>query len=480
MGLREFIAQLMHQNQHTDDPAWAGYDYGVGTPPFVGGSPRYPNMSAVMAQRPANAPLYEGDPEDTELPQQVDVTAPGPGMIPVQSAPITSPIPPQPDLYSRIRQLGQLYAPQPVSQVRFGPDTSFGQKHPKLGAFLDAVARQGAWMDPEGPSGREYSYLHDLAVQRAGQPLKEFQTGATLAQTLDQMRRAQTLEDQNTQLFPLKMDELRMSIERNRQLARRQSSLEVSPGATVIDPSTTPLPYTAPGRPPNAGAPARTSAVRQDPTSKTGWAEFVVGLDPETGKEVWAQRVGDAPKPSTGPNMEFRQLGSAIQLANSLKSHPAYTDMLDIDTGMRGVEVGLSQRNGFGDIAAINAFQRMIDPGATVREGDVALMQTAAAFLSKIFSTYPIDRLQKGDQLPEATRQQMLKAARQLHTVRAKNYNEMVGNQYRQLADRVGVPFEMIGRDFQVGAESPQPSSPSATSVPTTPSTPNNDPLGIR
>jgi hypothetical protein len=154
--------------------------------------------------------------------------------------------------------------------------------------------------------------------------------------------------------------------------------------------------------------------------------------------------------------LSSKQLASAIQLSNSLKSHPMYTDMLDIFTGMQGVETGLTQGNGFGDITAINAFQRMVDPGATVRSEDVTLLQSASAWLAKVAPEYIIKKLKEGDKLPESVRQQMLETAKQLYNIRAKNYNNSVGQQYKTLASGAGVPFEMVGQDFILGQQTLQ------------------------
>jgi len=145
-----------------------------------------------------------------------------------------------------------------------------------------------------------------------------------------------------------------------------------------------------------------------------------------------------------------KQAQHMFQLANGLKAHPAYTDMTDIHTGWQGVQTGLKQDNGFGDITAINAFQRMVDPGATVREGDVALLQSASSLVDTILSDYPIEKLRSGAKLPDAVRKRMADAARDLYSVRAKNYNETIGNQYRQQAQAVGVPFNLVGMDFEI------------------------------
>lgn len=151
-----------------------------------------------------------------------------------------------------------------------------------------------------------------------------------------------------------------------------------------------------------------------------------------------------------GVGMSNKQMSNALQLANSLKAHPAYADMSDIHTGWMGVQAGLAQANGFGDVTAINAFQRMVDPGATVREGDVALLQSAASFKDKLLSEYPIEKLQTGAKLPKAVREQMRQVAENLYRVRAQNYNDTVGNQYHKLAEAANVPFELIGSEFVV------------------------------
>ena len=100
-----------------------------------------------------------------------------------------------------------------------------------------------------------------------------------------------------------------------------------------------------------------------------------------------------------------KQNSIAIQLTNSLKSNAAYTDMLDVATGLDGTRVGLSQKTGFGDITAINSFQRMIDPGATVRSEDVVLLQSASGLFDKISVDYPLAKLKQGNKLPQAVRE---------------------------------------------------------------------------
>lgn len=143
------------------------------------------------------------------------------------------------------------------------------------------------------------------------------------------------------------------------------------------------------------------------------------------------------------------QVKTATTLAKAIKTNPAFSDMLDIQTGFIGVVNGLAQENGFGDIAAINAFQRMIDPGATVREGDVALLQSAAAFIKRIAPEFFIEKLKKGDKLPSDTRKQMQKLAKELYEVRRNNYEDSIATD-RNLAEDAGIDFsKFIATEFK-------------------------------
>ena len=166
-----------------------------------------------------------------------------------------------------------------------------------------------------------------------------------------------------------------------------------------------------------------------------------------------------------GTELSTKQTQQAIQLANSLKAQPAYIDMIDVYNGIQGVETGLAQGNGFGDITAINAFQRMVDPGATVRSEDVVLLQSASALVQKILSDYPIEKLTKGSKLPDPVRAQMLKVAQDLYQTRAGNYNQSVGTQYKKLAGGAGIDFGYIGTDFPIsyGGSAPKTLAPAST-----------------
>ena len=142
------------------------------------------------------------------------------------------------------------------------------------------------------------------------------------------------------------------------------------------------------------------------------------------------------------------QLAAATSIGRAVTGSEIYRDMTDMNTGIIGVHAGTARDTGFGDIAAINAFQRMIDPGATVREGDVALIKTAIAFLAKIDPKFMIARLKKGDVLPPETRKEMRELARDLYEQQRKSYNELAGKTYKARARAAGIPYKFVAQDF--------------------------------
>ena len=81
--------------------------------------------------------------------------------------------------------------------------------------------------------------------------------------------------------------------------------------------------------------------------------------------------------------LQKEQMG---KISGELRQEPMYRDMVDIMNGYKSVEVGYSFDNGAGDLTMINGFQRMIDPGSVVREGEFANVESASGWLDKFLN----------------------------------------------------------------------------------------------
>jgi molecular chaperone DnaK (HSP70) len=107
----------------------------------------------------------------------------------------------------------------------------------------------------------------------------------------------------------------------------------------------------------------------------------------------------------------------------------------------------LSENNGFGDITAINAFQRMVDPGVAVREGDVTLLQSAIPRLRALGLT--VGNLVEGDKLTFQAREQLKQLAKKLANTRITSSQQAISD-LREIAKDAGINPDRVIRELKV------------------------------
>jgi hypothetical protein len=107
----------------------------------------------------------------------------------------------------------------------------------------------------------------------------------------------------------------------------------------------------------------------------------------------------------------------------------------------------LEQGTGVGDISAINSFQRIaVDPGVAVREGDVALLQSAQSFTDQ--AALQAKGLWKGDKLTPEARKQMIDVAKDVYRFRVTSVDENT-QPIRTMAQEQGIDYgKYIGKNF--------------------------------
>lgn len=119
----------------------------------------------------------------------------------------------------------------------------------------------------------------------------------------------------------------------------------------------------------------------------------------------------------------------------------------NMEADTQSLLASLSEGTGPGDIAAINSFQRLaVDPGVAVREGDVALLQSAQSFGNKAW--LKARGLFKGDKLTDTARAQMRDVVEQVYDARVAYVRENT-QQIRNLAQEQGIDYSRyVGKDF--------------------------------
>ena len=134
-------------------------------------------------------------------------------------------------------------------------------------------------------------------------------------------------------------------------------------------------------------------------------------------------------------------------LSDKVQQNPLIKNAIDAEGSFQIVANSLDENNGFGDIAAINAFQRMVDPGVAVREGDVALLQTAIPRLKRLGLT--VTNLVQGDRLTQEARDEIKKLANALAKTRI-NLGKQSILDLRKTAKLNKLDPDLVIREFSI------------------------------
>lgn len=139
---------------------------------------------------------------------------------------------------------------------------------------------------------------------------------------------------------------------------------------------------------------------------------------------------------------------SRDKIISNLKSDPFYTVWNGAKSAATRIEVAIGDNggaDGLSDIMAINAFQNgIVDPGATVREGDVALMQTAIAWADLVSLDLWKEKISDGDKLPASMRQKMLQLATNTRDAYGRDFQNETVPKVKSLIEQNGLPSTVL------------------------------------
>jgi len=173
----------------------------------------------------------------------------------------------------------------------------------------------------------------------------------------------------------------------------------------------------------------------------------------------------------TGAVAETAVLSPAQQksrdtIISGLKTDPFYTVWNGSKSAVTRINTAIGDNggaDGLSDIMAINAFQNgIVDPGATVREGDVSLMQTAIAWADLVQLDYWKERISDGDKLPASMRQKMLQLATATRDAYGRDFQAETIPRVRSLIQQNGLPSTVL--DTHLGTSTATTVSPNVSS----------------
>jgi hypothetical protein len=178
--------------------------------------------------------------------------------------------------------------------------------------------------------------------------------------------------------------------------------------------------------------------------TKKGETGFKV-LFPERKTIDQLKKEKEALNPQAG--MSKDQIGVYDKLYANVQQNPLIKNAIDAKSSSEIILSSLSENNGFGDITAINAFQRMVDPGVAVREGDVTLLQSAIPRLRALGLT--VGNLLEGDKLTFQAREQLKQLAKKLANTRITSSQQAISD-LREIAKDAGINPDRVIRELKV------------------------------
>jgi hypothetical protein len=152
--------------------------------------------------------------------------------------------------------------------------------------------------------------------------------------------------------------------------------------------------------------------------------------------------------------MPAEKIDRLVSLSNLLKAEPVYQEIVEIGGAWQALQAAHATSNtGLSDIAMINSFQRMIDPGVSVREGDVALMNQAQGVFDRLDIEFVGGQLTAGSQLSPPQRARMMALGRAIYAAKLEGYRVSVEPKFERFSTASGVPFDMIRPVFPDSGE---------------------------
>lgn len=147
--------------------------------------------------------------------------------------------------------------------------------------------------------------------------------------------------------------------------------------------------------------------------------------------------------------LSSEQQKSLNQISDDYQANPFIKSMHLAQKQQGVLTTALKQKNGLGDLGAINAFQHMIDEGAVVRDQDVVLIRQAIPILQKYNTTHWINKMKNGEILPKEARETMQNLADKIAESNVANANEKAIPMFKKRAAASGIPHDLFIEDFK-------------------------------
>ena len=154
-------------------------------------------------------------------------------------------------------------------------------------------------------------------------------------------------------------------------------------------------------------------------------------------------------------NLTSDEISIATTMIDDYAKDQRYNSMGKIAEGYQAIIAGYIGTHddigsGAGDLTMLNSFQRLIDPGVSVREGDVVLLQMVEAMIAKIQTQ--AKRYTEGTLLSPELRDRLMRVATLIYNSKQAFYKEKVQSVYESRLAKFGLEgkfgMEDLGTTF--------------------------------
>lgn len=162
-------------------------------------------------------------------------------------------------------------------------------------------------------------------------------------------------------------------------------------------------------------------------------------------KELIQQGIsdeGDLALKVFGAKLTPTQQDAAVKIMQKLNQNETYKKFQDIKASVTRIGTGVKLDNAQGDLMLINAFQRMLDPGVSVRVEEFKVVDESQGLVQRL-SVLP-KRMLDGDRMRPEIRERFLKAVKELYKNEKENFEEFTIPSFSENAEQFGIPLNTL------------------------------------
>lgn len=135
-------------------------------------------------------------------------------------------------------------------------------------------------------------------------------------------------------------------------------------------------------------------------------------------------------KPEPGPGGNFK---AGNELRKEFDSLPEVKQFKDVSIAYDKIRSAIEKPSAAGDVSLVYGYMKLLDPGSTVREGELAMAGQATGIPGQIVNAY--NKAVSGERIGDAQRQDFLRQAEGLYRAQKSKY-DIAAQRYRDLAGR--------------------------------------------